>query len=229
MLKRLSQFAAPVLTAGLLLGMTAADRLRVNPHEADGFHTAAAAAVAATPKAFGQWMSLGDIPQETDAQEMLKPNAYLHRRYYNFATGHSVELLLVQCRDTRDMQGHYPPVCYPSHGCQMDAGTHHDWSAGALIVPGTEYSVTWPTGQQMTIRNFFVLPNGKIVADMESVNAAAKDYRELAYGVAQIQLLFDASVGGAERDAVFSSFVGANRRLVDALRTAANLASTPRT
>ena len=230
MLKRLTPFAAPVLTAGLLLGMTAADKLRVDPSEADGFHTSAAAAVAAVPKEFGPFMSVGDIAPETDAAEMLKPNAYLHRKYYNFATGTAVEVLLVQCRDTRDMQGHYPPVCYPSHGCTMPAGVRHEWPTGAaLTVPGTEYSVTWPGGQRMTIRNFFVLPNGKIVADMESVNAAAKDYRELAYGVAQVQLLFDASVGEAQRDAAFSSFVSANRRLIDALRTAANLVPSPRT
>ena len=64
---------------------------------------------------------------------------------------------------------------------------------------------------------------------MESVNAAAKDYRELAYGVAQIQVLFDASVGEAQRDAAFNGLIGANRRLIDGLSHAANLTNGPRT
>lgn len=223
MLKRIVKFAAPVLTAGLLVGMTAADKLRVDPREADGFHASAAAAIAATPKTFGPWTATKEFALPTDATEMLKPNGYVHRMYYNFSTGHEVELMLVQCRDMRDMQGHYPPVCYPSHGCQMPAGVRGEWKAGGMTVPGTEYTITWPTGYRQVIRNFFVLPNGRIAADMESVNAAAKDYRELAYGVAQVQLLFDASVGEAERDEVFGSLVGANRRLIDVLRDAANL------
>ena len=70
----------------------------------------------------------------------------------------------------------------------------------------------------MIIRNFFVLPNGRIVRDMDSVIAAAKDYRELVYGVAQIQLLFDASVGGAERDQIFAQWIGSNQDLITSLR-----------
>jgi hypothetical protein len=224
MLKKLSHLGAPFATVLLLAGMSTADKLRVDPSEADGFHAAAAAAICATPKEFGQWMALRDTPLPSDAAEMLKPNGYLDRTYFNYSTGRSVEVLLDQCRDSRDMQGHYPPVCYPSRGCQIAVIGRGNWSAGGLTIPGTEYTVTWPNGQQTVIRNFFVLPNGRIVADMESVNAAAKDYRELAYGVAQVQLLFDASVGGAERDAMFSSLIGANRRLIEVLSSAANLA-----
>ena len=87
-----------------------------------------------------------------------------------------------------------------------------------MSVDGTEYVITRPSGERTTIRNFFILPNGKIVRDMESVNAAAKDYRELVYGVAQVQLLFDASVGGAERDQIFAELIGANADLVATLR-----------
>jgi len=35
MLKRITQFAAPAITMALLLGMTAGDKLRVDPREAD--------------------------------------------------------------------------------------------------------------------------------------------------------------------------------------------------
>jgi hypothetical protein len=70
----------------------------------------------------------------------------------------------------------------------------------------------------LSIQNFFVLPNGKIVRDMEDVTAAAKDYRELVYGVAQVQLLFDAATERAERDRIFAQVIGSNRDLIETLR-----------
>jgi hypothetical protein len=226
--KKFVQFAAPLATGLLLIGMTTADKLRVDPREADGFHVRAAVAVAQLPKVIGSgratWYGGKEIPLPDDAGEMLKPNAYLDRVYVNLTTGRRVEMLLVQCRYTRDMQGHYPPICYPSGGCRIDPGTPQTWRASAsLSIDGTEYVVTRPGGERQTIRNFFVLPNGKIVRDRESVNAAAKDYREVVYGVAQVQLLFDASVGGAERDRIFAELIGPNQGLVDALRSSENL------
>jgi hypothetical protein len=227
-LKNLINFAAPLATALLLLGMFTADKLRIDPHEADAFHARAKAAIDQLPKVLGSgratWYVIGkDIPLPDDAEGMLKPNAYVHRYYTNPSTGAHVEVLLVQCRDTRDMQGHYPPVCYPSSGCRIDAGAPQSWPAGpGLAVAGTEYVILRPSGEQTTIRNFFVLPRGKIVRDMETVNAAAKDYRELVFGVTQVQLLFDASVGEAQRDEIFAEFIGAApmRAMLDALRSA---------
>ena len=218
------QFGAPLVTLLLLAGMTTADKLRIDPHESDGYHSRAAVAIAKVPKVFGTsnhtWFQTGkDILLPDDAAGMLKPNAYLHRLYMNPSTGRRVEILLVQCRDTRDMQGHYPPICYPSSGCSIDPGITQTWQAGSLSITGVEYVVTRPSSQILIVRNFFVLPNGKIVRDMDSVVAAAKDYRELVYGVAQIQLLFDASVGEVERNQIFAQMMGSNQDLLASLRS----------
>src|SRR5439155_5284794 len=91
------------------------------------------------------------------------------------------------------------------------------WEAAGLSIPGSEYDVAFPSGECRIIRNFFVLPNRKIVADMDSVNAAAKDYRELVYGVTQIQLLFDVSVSLGQRNAIFAELLSPNRMLIDSL------------
>ena len=216
-------FAAPLATLLLLAGMTKMDKLRIDPHESDDYQARAAVAIARVPKVFGNsdrtWYQTGkDILLPDDAAQLLKPNGYLHRMYLNPSTGQRVEALLVQCRDTRDMQGHFPPICYRSSGCAIDGGLTQTWQAGALSLTGVEYVVTRPRGDQLIIRNFFVLPNGRIVRDMDSVIAAAKDYRELVYGVAQIQLLFDASVGGAERDQIFAQWIGSNQDLIASLR-----------
>ena len=165
----------------------------------------------------------GSQPAPADAEGLLKPNAYLHRVYINPVRDHRVELLLVQCRDARDMQGHYPPICYPSHGCQMPLpGNAEIWNVGNAVktvqIPGREYQVTFPGGQQIAIRNFFVLPNGKMVRDMNDVTTAAKDYRELVYGVAQVQLLFDGKTNTADRNEIFAQVIGSNLGLIDMLR-----------
>ena len=226
MTHRLLHFGAPLATLLLLAGMSTADKLRIDPHEADAFHARAAEAIARMPISFGPrgegWIKSGkDIPLAADAAGLLKPNAYLHRLYMSLAGRRSAELLLVQCRDTRDMQGHYPPICYPSGGCSITKGKSQTWKAGPLEIPGTEYVVTWPGPDNMsrTIRNFFVLPNGKMVRDMESVGAAAKDYQELVFGVTQIQILFEASVGEVERDRIFAELIGPNAGLIDTLRS----------
>jgi exosortase len=216
---------APVASVLLLVGIAAADKLRIDPHEADAFHAKAVQAIAAMPRILGagraQWFTIGkDIPLPDDAKGLLKPNGYAHRVYMNGLTGRRVTMLLVQCRDTRDMQGHYPPICYPSAGCRIDGGSPQTWqTANGMSIDGTEYTITRPSGEQTIIRDFFVLPSGKIVRDMESVNAAAKDYRELVFGVAQIQILFDASVGGAERDQIFAELIGPSRDTIEALRS----------
>ena len=219
MRNRLIHFGAPLATIILLAGMTAADKLRIDPREADPFHARAAAAIAGIPKLLGNWYAHRDIPMPQDAKGLLAPNGYLDRLYLNLATGARVEMLLVQCRDTRDMQGHYPPVCYPSHGCKMNLpGEAQTWKAADLSISGTEYAVAFPSGERRIIRNFFVLPSGKIVADMEGVNAAAKDYRELVFGVTQIQLLFDATVPAEKRDSIFAELLGPNQPMIQALR-----------
>jgi hypothetical protein len=228
MLQRLNSFAAPALTAVLLVSMSTMDKLRIDPHEADAFHTRAAAVIAAVPRLFEigphSWFARKDLPLGDDAEGMLKPNAYLHRIYQNPVNGRQVELLLVQCRDSRDMQGHYPPVCYPSNGCQMNLpGEARDsviqWPGRKIMVPSREYSVVFPGGRRRTIRNFFVMPNGQIVRDMESVNRSAKDYRELVFGVAQIQLLFDGSVDAPACEQIFTELLGANPELITTLQS----------
>jgi Protein of unknown function (DUF3485) len=219
MTRNLIHLGAPLLTALLLVGMTTVDKLRMSPHVADAFHARAAAAVAEAPQVIGDWRAGKDIPLEKDAEGMLQPNGFLHRVFSNARSDRSVELMLVQCRDSRFMQGHYPPVCYKSNGCDITLpGDALDWQVGDLTIHGREYRVTQVNGYQQMIRNFFVLPSGKLARDMESVIAAAKDQQELVYGVAQFQVLFDASVGGAERDAIFNTLIEAHRPLIDVLR-----------
>ena len=132
--------------------------------------------------------------------------------------------MLVECRDPRSMVGHYPPICYPGQGWILQQASAQQWVVGDKVIPGTEYSFvgTIPASEdraaeKMTIRNFFVLPGGRMEKDMAGVDATVKNYRMLPYGVAQIQLLFDGSVALRDRDRIFAALIANNARLIDAL------------
>lgn len=214
-------WVAPALTVALLGGIVGFDKLRVDPADAEPFLQKTAAAIAALPKDHGAWHTALEIPLGDDERRLLDVNASVHRAYVNVQTHQSAEVLLVQCRDARAMQGHFPPVCYPSNGCKLrQLGGVQEWSIGPRKVPGVEYEIVKPDGQAYIVRDFFVLPNGRYATDMTSVIAAAKNYQELVYGGAQLQVLFRATVPPAERDAIFSDVLAPYGDLLDVLRSA---------
>jgi len=68
--------------------------------------------------------------------------------------------------------------------------------------------------------NFFVLPGTGPAADMESVRAAASNYRVRHFGAAQVQLVMDAREFGddpADEQAVFAELIGPLTPLIDPL------------
>jgi hypothetical protein len=217
-------WVAPALTVALLGGLVGFDKLRVDPSQAEPFLRQTAAAIAALPKDYGPWHTVADIPLRDDERRLLDVNAAVHRSYVNLRTGQAAEVLLVQCRDARSMQGHFPPVCYPSNGYQLrQLGGVQEWAIGhdgARKVPGIEYEIVKPDGQAFVVRDFFVLPNGRYATDMTSVIAAAKNYQELVFGGAQVQVLFRATVPPHERDAIFSDVLAPYGDLLDTLRSA---------
>lgn len=222
-------WAAPVVALGLVVAMVSLDKLHLDPAEAASYHRHAADAINAMPKSTGNWRVAAEFPMDPDANKLLQVNAYLHRVYRNIYTGQSVELLLVQCRDARSLQGHFPPVCYASNGCAVRAmGTPQKWSAKGRQIPGIEYEITRPNKERFIVRDFFVLPNGKFAYDMDSVIAAAKNYQELVYGGAQVQLVYSADYTAAQRDAIFSDLMGSYCNLLDELRGAQWKDASPR-
>jgi hypothetical protein len=97
------------------------------------------------------------------------------------------------------MGGHYPPVCYPSSGWQVD-GT---WPAPREVqVPGISRPVPYqiytfkqrafPRDRRIKIYGFFAIPDSGFRTDIKSVRKAAEDYRVRPFGCAQIQVIVDA-------------------------------------
>src|SRR5262245_20175599 len=111
------RFARPryipaILTVALLLGLTAETHLRPRPEDAEPFHERVLAATSALQNPEG-W-TYQDLEMPEAAVALLKPNAKICRQYQTPIR--PFQFLFIQCRDARDMGGHYPPVCYPSSG-----------------------------------------------------------------------------------------------------------------
>ncbi len=169
-----------------------------------------AAAVDAVPYRVGSWAGQ-DIAIPEAARRLLRPNAMLSRRFINLQDARVLDLVIVHCGDSRDMLGHYPPVCYPSNGWTTSGSDGPgDFVHGDRVtvpvhrcsIPARVYGFTREhrTADTSHIRifNFFILPNGVLTADIEDVGLRTNWLGARVTGVAQIQILTDARVSESE-------------------------------
>jgi hypothetical protein len=222
----------PLLSVGLLAGIVAEQRTHLQPHDVDPYHARAKAAVEKVPYFIGTWSGKKEeIP--VAAQKLLQPNAILYRTYINTSTDEdrqseyrSASLLIVQCLNTRDMVGHYPPICYRAHGMTQDEKQcgPRDWTVNGMRIPGYEYQFTEVIQGQTsrtTVYNFLIVPGRGIVRDMKDVERAAEDYQQRHYGAAQFQVVFhgpgSSDESRAERDEIFATLLGPNTTLIETL------------
>ena len=219
------------MAATLLAGLTLEQQSYVKPQDVEPYHANAKAAIDQIPfvLAQGRWTGR-DIPLPTAAQKLLRPNAFISRTYEDNQKGdltggtgaagreRAATLLIVQCRDSRDMLGHYPPRCYRSHGMEQKSSEPRDWQVGGMLIPGVEYEFEQKlVGQtyRTTVYNFFVVPGGRtnepLRRDMDAVRDAAEDYQQRYYGAAQFQVVFQglsaADLSRAERDDIFRTLI----------------------
>lgn len=225
--KLASRLLAPLMTVGLLLGMVAEQRSYLREEDFAGYHKQALRAVEAIPRQIGPWAgSESTVPQE--AQALLKPNAILALLYKDHSEilrgDRRLTLLVVQCRRSGDMVGHYPRNCYQSIGMEMTQATPRDFavrhhSHGELAVPVIEYHFREQKAGRTRwtiVYNFMIVPARGLVRDMEGVRAAAEDYQQRYYGAAQFQVVFQDPLPQQDRDEIFTLFL---RELVPTIKT----------
>src|SRR3954471_15474896 len=141
---------SPLLSAALLGGIVAEHRHYLKPEDFEPYHVAAKAAIESLPKGIPPFAGLDtdDVPKV--AQVLLKPNKILSRRYTDASVAslshpRSANLLIVQCKQSGDMVGHFPPICYPSHGWENMCtdkklkGWPRDWIVADQRIRGMEY------------------------------------------------------------------------------------------
>jgi hypothetical protein len=234
-MKRLSAiFVSPFLCLCLLGGIALQQRTRLRPDDAlvTNYHARAKAAVNAMPLKIEDllgtpWTAVDHKP-EAAAVRLLRPNEILSRRYVqNTTTSRPMiaELLIVQCRDSRDMTGHYPPICYRNIGHEMAYAQHRPpIMVGHEAVPYTEYKFEkYSQGRAETIfvYNFFVVPGRGAVDDIKGVDEAAEDYERRFLGAAQFQVVMQEAVvpDARVRLEIFAALLRSHPELIAILKT----------
>jgi Protein of unknown function (DUF3485) len=211
---------APVLTLALLMLSAWLRRDEHRPADFEPFFKETAQMIAAIPTRIGPWMGQDLEPLQADI-DVLKPNAQRKIVYQDqsptglLRNNREVALAIVQCRRVNDMQGHYPPNCYPMVlGDKLLAEERRVWSVEGITIQGMEYRFEKTDNgrtRRRTVYNFMVIPGKGIVTDMNELVQSAEDYRKRHYGAAQVQVVFEAFVGSEltreERDDIFRTIL----------------------
>lgn len=226
-------FISPMLCLCLLLGIALQQRGRLRPDDPRvvAYHARAKKVIQEMDwriNALGSiWTAVERTP-ETAAVRLLRPNIILSRRYVQNTTSArpmTAELLIVQCRDSRDMIGHYPPVCYQNIGHEMAQPTGRGpIKVGDVAVPFTEYrfqKYTQGRAETIFVYNFFVVPGRGVVDDIRGINESAEDYERRFFGAAQFQVVIQEAVVPvpSDRDEIFTALLRSRPELITTLQT----------
>jgi hypothetical protein len=208
-------FASPAACAALLIGMVVQNTTHLTPSDVEPYHARAKVAVESIPTKIGSWTAKPEkVPRE--AIKLLRPNVIRSWKYSDNDVSQSrwydrwASLLVDQCRDARDMNGHYPPNCYVNSGEVQTYNEPKDWKVGGLIITGTEYHYLKTSATESTrtaVYNFLIVPGAGILRDMTGVEKAAEDYQQRYYGAAQFQVLMNADLPQQERDEIFRTLM----------------------
>lgn len=205
---------APIASALALVAMWSIRGISVGPApDTTAYFAEVAAQIETLPYKIGDWIGT-DVEVQPAAVQLLNPNKLLQRRYRNTETGQSAQVLIVHCGNTRDMLGHFPPVCYPAHGwVQLEA---HPTQVRITETdnPAMAYRFKRSLGEietEMVVTNFFVLPGTvQITApDMKALNEAAQSLSASALGSAQVQIVTDPELSDKQRAEIVDGFLRA--------------------
>jgi hypothetical protein len=201
---------APLVSLLLAAGLYAHMQQYQAAADAEPYHERARAVVEDIPMRFGGWEG-EEVPIPPAAGRLLRPNVMLSRQYRHMETGLWAALVVVHCRDPRDMAGHYPPNCYPGNGwMQSGAPDEVMCTVDETLYPLAEYRFSRTEHHRIATRliyNLFVLPSAGVVTEMSEVRRATGDYRHRPFGAAQIQIIMDSSTPEAERQRILHDMV----------------------
>jgi len=223
------RLVVPALASALLVAMGVANAGFPTAADAEPYHTRILAMSHDTPAAFGDWVSRPiDVPPS--AVELLRPNAMLSRQFRDPVQRRQASILIVQCKDARDLSGHWPPNCYKASGYTQTHVEPRTWPAlGSKTqsasdmqqtIPGVEYTFDMETAagpSRLVVANFLIVPGVGLVPDMASVRDAGADPQRRSLGAAQVQVVTDGSHNRAERDAIFAELLTPHAPLIDAI------------
>jgi hypothetical protein len=205
-----ARIIAPTLSLVLASGVFVQMHAFARQDETSDYHARVRAAADQIPATIGPWEGV-DIRTPTAAGKLLRPNVIFSRTYKHRQTGRRANVIFIQCLDSRDMGGHYPPNCYPGNGWTQSAPVStFEFPVWGRTIPVAVYSFTRADGSRSmntVVYNFFVLPATGFVTSMEQVRAASGDYRMRPYGAAQVQVMVDAGTPRAQQLEIFRELI----------------------
>ena len=222
---QLNAFLPAAATVVLLGGLALQKSTYPKQGDADEYHKVVKSAVESIPYEFEGWVGTDDNVPRT-AIALLRPNVILSRKYVNERTQQQVSFLIVQCRDARDMIGHYPPVCYPANGWTERHANNIELELGDVRLDGTSYEFykAYPTlSKTMYVANVIFLPDGNMPRDMNAVRSLAADYRKHFFGAAQVQMTFGGRMSSDQRHKILKTFLGTNVDVFQKIRSGVQL------
>ncbi len=218
-------YSAPLLALLLLAALGVTTLSRPDAADAEPYHARVRAAAKEVPYRVGAWVGKRIEPLP-EAQKLLRPNIMLSWQYENQETGETATFLLTHCKDARDMQGHYPPNCYPAQGYhEFDDPRHMEWQVNGVRIQGMEYRYALDRSYSTTrvvVDNFMIMPDGQFLYSMERVREAAADYTSHFYGAGQVQVVTQAGYSDERRREIFRQLVGAHLNVINTIRDGLN-------
>jgi exosortase len=216
--RSLPRAVAPAACAALLAAATAHSLSLPGAADAEPYHRAVARAADDTPI---QIDGLDAYPLEIPrgSLDLLRANTSRAVQYTDPRTGVTAQFLLIHSRDARDLDGHYPPRCYPNVNGYVELDrANRQWEIDGLTIHGTEYLFAESSkngAPRWVVMHFFVLPNGQTTGQLGEMQAAAADYLRRHQGAAQVQLLVrESAATPRQRDALFERVMSANSGLL---------------
>ena len=213
----------PVLMVCLFAAIAVESSMRPNAEDSEPFHQSIRDLSSQLPVRIGHWTGKS-LAVSNESVRLLNPNVIHRRRFVHGQTGQVVHVLLVHCKDARDIYGHYPPRCYPSQGKSQLSAVAKDWLVAGHSVPGIEYEFR-TDGPNLIVDNFIIVPatetdtNGRIERDMGTVKKRAWEYRNRHYGAAQFQVVYrDPRLSTEDRTRIFTELVEAYMPVIEAIR-----------
>jgi len=212
----------PVLAVAMLLGIYSEQQVRaVDPSKVEAYHQRAAAEADALPMDLGAWEG-SETPVPQAAVSLLRPNFILSRRYVNAETGESASVLIVHCKDSRDLVGHYPPNCYVNSGWTLGEREPTDLRTenGALRSMMYQFNRDTLRGvAAIQIANFMILPDDRVVRDMPAVREFTQDRFKRQYGAAQLQVVMSGELTPEEARDLAERLIALHRPVIDAIQS----------
>lgn len=181
------------------------------------YHEKIAQMIHDIPMDYQGWVGR-DVPLPQSATNLLKPNAIVAREYMNQDRGVIATLMIVQCKDARDMAGHYPPVCYPANGwIQADDMVGRKIDSGEELTVYGFHRVVGRVEREMTIYSLFALPTGVLTGSMGDVRKLSANYTYRKYGAAQLQVLINGDISPADHQWILEDMYQLAKPTLDAV------------